>query len=353
MKDMVPESMLGDYFSRRSRYTQTLNIVLSLSLAMVLDYVKRHDPGQELNVYGWFFLAGGLAGLIGGYLLSRAPEPQAYLGDAHMLSLFKSPLKNLNFRKLLIFNSAWAFAVSIATPFFTVFMMKSLGLPLSYIIGLSIVSQLFSILTLRMWGIFSDRYSNKSIIAISAPIYILCIVAWCFAGIYSTLAANLMLLFIIHVFTGISTAGVNLALTNIGLKLASKTEAIVYLSVKNIVTALFSAAGPLAGGVMADYFAKRSLSVTAEWTSPALNKVVRLIELHEWNFLFLIGALLALLSLELLFQVKETGEVSKSVVRRIMRKSIKNNLKEYFIIGNIISLHEQIRAILKPKRTEP
>jgi MFS family permease len=229
-------------------------------------------------------------------------------------------------------------------------MMKTMGLPISYIIALGIVSQLFSILTLRMWGVFSDRYSNKSIISVSAPLYILCIVAWCFVGIYSHFLANMGLLVLIHIFTGISTAGINLALTNIGLKLASKKEAIVYLSVKNIVTAIFSSAGPLVGGFLADFFANRSLSVTVQWMSPSFNKVLRLVELHEWNFLFLIGASLALLSLELLIRVKETGEVSKNVVRRIMRTSIKSNLKEYFIIGNIISLHEQIWAILKPRR---
>ncbi len=29
-------------------------------------------------------------------------------------------------------------------------------------------------------GLFADRYSNKTIIAIGAPIYILCLIAWCF-----------------------------------------------------------------------------------------------------------------------------------------------------------------------------
>jgi MFS family permease len=350
MKDMVPENMLGEYFSRRSRYTQTLNIVLTLSLALLLDYMKSNYPGYELTTYALFFFIGGIVGIIGGYLLSRAPEPQSYLTNADIISLFKIPLKNLNFRRLLVFNSAWVFAINIATPFFTVFMMKTMGLPISYIIALGIVSQLFSILTLRMWGVFSDRYSNKSIISVSAPLYILCIVAWCFVGIYSHFLANMGLLVLIHIFTGISTAGINLALTNIGLKLASKKEAIVYLSVKNIVTAIFSSAGPLVGGFLADFFANRSLSVTVQWMSPSFNKVLRLVELHEWNFLFLIGASLALLSLELLIRVKETGEVSKNVVRRIMRTSIKSNLKEYFIIGNIISLHEQIWAILKPRR---
>jgi len=221
MKDMVPEKMLGSYFSRRSRYTQTLNVILSIALAILLDLIKNKYPEYELNTYAIFFIIAGIIGIIGGYILSKAPEPQSYLSNANIFSLFKLPLRDVNFRRLLIFNSMWVFALNIATPFFTVFMIKSMGLPLSYIIILGVITQLFSILTLRMWGVFSDRYSNKSIIALSAPIYILCIIAWCFVGIYSHQYANITLLVAIHIFSGISTAGINLSLTNIGLKLAN------------------------------------------------------------------------------------------------------------------------------------
>lgn len=350
MKDLVPENMLGEYFSRRSRYNQTLDVVFSIVLAILLDFIKSRYPQYELNVYSIFFIIAGVIGIIGGYVLSRAPEPQSYLSNANILSLFRQPLRNLNFRRLLAFNSAWIFALNIATPFFTVFMMKGMGLPISYIIVLSILSQLSSILTIRIWGTFADRYSNKSIIALSAPIYILCIIAWCFVGIYSRLYANLALLVVIHIFSGISTAGINLSLTNIGLKLAPKEDAIVYLSVKNIITAFFSSMGPLVGGVLADFFTNRSLLVTARWTSPHIDKTGRLLSLHEWNFLFLIGALLALMSLELLARIREVGEVEKDVVKRIMRTSIKSNLKEYFLIGNIITWHEQLWAIIRSKR---
>jgi len=349
MKDMVPEHMLGNYFSKRSRYNQTLNVILSVLLAILLDYVKQRYPNYELYTYATFFIVAGTIGILGGYILSRAPEPQSYLKNAPIFSLFKLPLQDMNFRRLLVFNSAWVFALNIATPFFTVFMIKSLGLPLSYIILLTIISQLFSIFTLRIWGIFSDRYSNKSIIALSAPIYIACIIAWCFVGIYSHLYANLALLVAIHIFTGISTAGINLSLTNIGLKLAPKGDAIVYLSVKNIVTSLFSSLGPLLGGVLADYFTHVQVLVTAQLNTPHLNKAFKLVSLHEWNFLFLIGAFLALLSLEFLGRIKEVGEVEKDVVKRIMRTSIKSNLREYFLIGNIITWHEQLIAILKRK----
>lgn len=350
MKDMIPEEVLGIYFSRRTRYTQSLNVVLSIALAFLLDYVRSRSPHNELAVYALFFIIAGVIGIAGGYLLSKAPEPRSQLSDASLLTLFRLPLRDPNFRRLLLFNSSWVFAINIAIPFFPVFMMKSLGLPIAYIIVLSVISQLFSILTLRIWGVFSDRYSNKSIIGLSAPIYIGCIIAWCFVGIFRQYYLNMGLLALIHIFSGIATAGINLSLTNIGLKLAPREDAIVYLSVKNIITAFFSSLAPLAGGLLADYFANRKLTVAMQWEGPGIHKAFKLVALHEWNFLFLIGALLALLSLKVLMRVHEVGEVHKDTVRRIMRSSVRKNLKEYFLIGDIISWHEQLVALFRFRR---
>lgn len=349
MKDLVPGNQLGTYFSRRSSYMQILNVVLSLCLAFVIDYVKDNYPFYELTTYSVMFIVAGVIGIIGAFVLSKVPEPQSWLARENIFQLFKRPLKDSNFRKLLLFNSAWVFALNIAIPFFTVYMLKHLGLSMTYVIGLTVVSQLCSIFTIRMWGRFSDRYSNKTILAIAAPVYILCIIAWCFVGIYSRFMVNLGLLVFIHIFTGIATAGINLSLTNIGLKLAPNEHAIVYLSTKNIITAVFSSVAPLIGGILADYFADRSLVINAEWAGPSVNKVLHLVSLHDMNFLFLIGAVLAFISLEFLIRVKEVGEVEKDVVVRIMRSSIKNNLKEYFLIGNLISWHDQIWGLFKKK----
>jgi len=349
IKDLVPEKSMGAYFSRRSSYTQALNVVLSLSVALLVDYIKRYYPQYELRTYATMFIAGGVIGITGGIILSMAPEPQSYLARENIFKLLKRPLQNRNFRNLLVFNSAWVFALNIATPFFTVFMMKSLGLSLSYIIGLSIVSQLCSIFTVRIWGLFADRYSNKTIIAISAPLYIGCFVAWCFVGIYSRLYANLVLLAIIHIVTGISTAGINLSLTNIGLKLAPRDDAVVYLSAKNIITSIFSSIAPLIGGILADFFTARHLTIDASWGGPRLQRTLHLVALHDWNFLFLIGAVLALIALDLLGWVRETGEVRKDVVVRVMRSTLKSSLKDAFLIGNLLSWHSQLRAIIKKK----
>src|SRR5690606_1183874 len=117
---------------------------------------KSHFPQYELVAYPVMFLGGGACGMIGVYMMYRTPEPQSYLQTGNILKMIRRPLRDLNFRKLLLFNSAWAFSLNLATPFFTVYMLKALGLSLSMVIVLSIVSQVSSILFLRIWGKYSD-----------------------------------------------------------------------------------------------------------------------------------------------------------------------------------------------------
>jgi len=347
MKDLVPEKILGAYFSRRSRLTQTLNVVMSLLVAITIDFVKRNYPAAELITYACMFITGGVIGLCSAYFLSRTPEPQSGLTNGNILRLFKKPLQDRNFRNLLVFNSAWVFAINLATPFFIVYMMKTIGLPLSYVIGLGILSQLSSIVSLKLWGGYADNYSNKTIIAIGAPLYVVCIVGWCFVGQSANFSANIILLSVINIITGFATAGINLALTNIGLKLAPKQDAIVYLSAKNIVTALFSSLAPLFGGWLADILARSQFNWTMKWGTTAGLKEFHLIALGQWNFLFLIGALLALISIKLLKRVQETGEVEKTFVVKVLRSDLRNSLKENFVVSYLINWPVTVSARIK------
>jgi MFS family permease len=356
MKEVVPENELGAYFARRTSYTQFLNIILGLAAAFLVDYTKNHRITAEINVYAGLFIGGGIAGILSALFLSVTPEPLGTVTTGNILTILQRPLRDHNFRRLLVFNSAWVFALNIATPFFVVFMMKRMGLSISYIIGLTIISQICSILTVRSWGRFADKYSNKTIIAICAPLYILCLIGWCYVGIYTREYLNLILLLVIHAGTGISNAGINLSLTNISLKLSPAEESVVYLSTKNIITAFFSFIAPLIGGYLADYFKTRSLSVDAEWKGPHWQKVIHLLDLHEWNFLYLIAAGLAFIAVELLLTVKETGEVEKDIVKRMIRSNIKSNLREYFVIGQLIDLHDAFRNLIRkrlPGRKQP
>ncbi|MFL5729430.1 MAG: MFS transporter, partial [Cytophagaceae bacterium] len=246
MKDLVPEDMLGTYFSNRSRLIQILSISLSLACAFTLDYIKSHYPSHEFHTYSIMFFIGGFCGLYGIYMLVKTPEPRIIPVKTKLLKLFKNPLKNFNFRNLLIFNAFWAFAVNLAAPFFSVYLLKMLHMKLSYVVGFSILSQITSILFIRVWGRYSDKYSNKSILRICAPIYLCCILAWTFTTMPKEHVFSIPLLILIYIFIGISTAGINLALSNIGMKLAPQEgDAIVYLTTKGMVNALFAGIAPI------------------------------------------------------------------------------------------------------------
>ena len=91
--------------------------------------MRRHAPQYELYVYASMIMTAGIAGLAAVILLARVPEPRSYLPNENILKMFVKPLRDKNFQRLLVFNSFWLFAVNIATPFFTVFMLKTLGLP--------------------------------------------------------------------------------------------------------------------------------------------------------------------------------------------------------------------------------
>ena len=327
MKDLVPEKMLGTYFSHRGRLLQSLNVVLSLLIALTLDYIKAHYPQQEVHAYAVMFIAGGLIGMIGAYMLSRAPEPKNQLTNENIFKLFTKPLKDKNFRGLLIFQSFWTFALNMATPFFSVYMMKTIGLPLSFIIGLGLVSQISSIFSIKMWGRYSDRFSNKTIISVCAPLYISCILAWTFTSLPDERWMAIAILVGIHILNGVSTSGINLAISNIGLKLAPKEEAIVYLSARSVTVALVSATAPMLGGLLADFFSTHQLIWNIEWRSATGVSQLPILHLQHWNFLFIIGAVLALLSLRLLKRVKEAGEVDRDVVVTVLRTHFRKNIK--------------------------
>src|SRR5687768_3014134 len=144
--------------------------------------------------------------------------------------------------------------------------------------------------------------------------------AFTFTAMPGTLTMQLALLAFINILSGASIAGINLAIDNFGLKLAPKEEAIVYISTRNIMVAFISALAPILGGLMADYFATHSIV----WRIAN----VEILHLHSWNFLFVIGGLLAILSLQLLKRVQEKGEVRKDVVVGEMRLAFKTKLKE-------------------------
>jgi len=329
MRDLIPENVMGSFFSKRMRISTGVGIALSILAAMYLDFWKKQYADQELAGYSILFLLGFAAGVLGLFFLAKTPELKMSPVQERpkMLKLLSQPFRDENFRKLIAFMCSWNFAVNLAGPFFMVYMLKRLGLSMSFIIGLSIVSQVMNFLFLKIWGKYTDRFSNKSVLAISGPLFICSILAWTFTTMPEKYFLTIPLLVVIHMVMGMSSAGVSLASGNISLKLAPKGQATAYLATNTIVNSIAAGIAPILGGKFADFFAGRELAWTLNYKSPTGEFVLPTLNLQQWDFFFALAFVIGLYALHRLAMVKEAGEVEEKIVAQELFTEVRTQVR--------------------------
>lgn len=341
MRDLIPQNILGSFFSKRMRIATGVGIALSIAAAVYLDYWKKFFVDYELQGYSILFFVGFGAGVLGLYFLARTPELRMAVAEEKpkILKLLAQPFKDENFRKLIAFLCSWNFAVNLAGPFFMVYMLKRLELSMSFIIGLSIVSQVMNFTFLKIWGKFTDRFSNKSVLAISGPLFILSILAWTFTTMPEKYVLTIPLLILIHIVMGLSSAGVSLASGNISLKLAPQGQATAYLATNTIVNSVAAGIAPVLGGKFADFFSGRELVWTLKYTSPTGAFSLPTLSLQQWDFFFAFAFIIGLYSLHRLAMVKEIGEVEEKIVVNELVTEVRGQVR---ILSSVEGLRQMV-----------
>jgi MFS family permease len=337
MRDLVPQEKLGTFFSRRMKLAAGIGLTLSLAGGFYLDYWSELLPKYQVYSYSVLFSFGFFAGMVGLYFLRAIPEPRMQSNSEGMnfSHIISKPFSDINFRRLFIFLGSWNFAVNLAAPFFLVYMLKWLQLKMSLVIGLTVLSQLMNISFYQIWGKLSDRFSNKSVLLLCGPLFMLCILGWTFTTMPEKYVLTIPLLIILHIFMGISIAGVTLAAGNIALRVAPKDQGTAYLAGINIINSLAAGSAPILGGAFADFFAKRELSLDLTWISPDTNVTVPALNLRYWDFFFFFAFLIGLYSIHRLALVREFGKVEDKIKVNTLLSEVKNGIKTHSTIGGL------------------
>jgi MFS family permease len=260
-------------------------------------------------------------------LMQPVPEPKPSL-----TSTLAAPFRDRNYRKLLRFLFLWGLAINLATPFFAVYMLERLGLPLSAVIGFSILSQAFNIAFLRVWGRLIDQFGSKAVLSLCVSLYLLVILGWAFTAMPDRYFLTIPLLVMLHVLAGIAAAGVTLSIGTIGLKLAPSGQATAYLAGAGLAINLGAGLGPLLGGLFADHF--RHLDLDA-------------LHLTGFDFLFGTAFILGLVILPLLGGVREEGEASREVVLEALRAPIRQLSRPLSTVAGLSFLSQFPYAYLR------
>jgi MFS family permease len=316
IRDFVPEKILGRFFSKRLAIATAIGAVVSILAGYGVDLYKNHYS-SEIGAYSILFLLGAGAGLIGVSFLSRIPEPRmARPSHYQPLSVLANPFRDKNFRQLLIFLGTWNFAINLAAPFFVVYMLKRLHLNMGSILILSVLSQFMNVLSLRLWGLLADRFSHKSVLIATSPLFILSIILWPFTTMPESYIMTIPILIVIHILAGISLAGITLCTGTIALKAAPRGDATAYLATNSLISGLTATIAPIIAGFLADWFSTRELSINLRWSSTAevLHQFeVPALNLRGLDFLFIISVIAGLYALHRLIAIREEGEVKEKI----------------------------------------
>jgi len=335
MHELVPHDQLGSFFGRRFSLATTAGVIMSLAAGVFIDRIAPALFGTEVMGYSIVFMASFLFGMLGVYFVGRIPEPRFVPTDESIVEEIRKPFRDKNFSNLVIFLMGWNVAMYLSTPFFSVYMLKRLDMDLTWVIGLIAMGRVVNIVFLRIWGSFSDRISHKSVLAVSAPLALICIFGWTFTTLPDKHFLTFPLLVTLHLFMGIAMAGITLATGNIGLKLAPRGQGISYLASINVVNAMAAGFAPIIAGGLVDFFVERQLSWTIQYAGPSGKTAIDLINFQQWDFLFFLSFVVGLYAIHRLSMVVEAGEVEERVVVSELVAAFGRELREFSTVGTI------------------
>ncbi|MHA1603362.1 MAG: MFS transporter, partial [Candidatus Freyarchaeota archaeon] len=333
MRDLIPMESRGVFYAKRFKLSYLPSSILGVLGGILLDNFSGGSL-DTLKSYSVIFASAVGLGLVSLFFIKNIPEPEMERHSS--LGLLKMPFKDKNFRKLIASLGFWSFATSLATPFFTVYMLSVLELNILYVMLFTITTRLSSIYFMGLFGKLTDRYGNKPILSVSAAVFVVSMFSWTFTTLPEKHTLSAPLLFTLGVLLGLSNAGTELTTLNIAAKLSYPKPAAPYLSVLAVVTSIASGVASALGGLFADVFVQKEWSLSLELSEFGVPYKVPLVSLEGLDFQFVMSAIVGMVTLVALGHVREDGEASTSIVAHEFVGLVKKDARKITVIGGCI-----------------
>lgn len=302
MSFIVPGDIRGRYFGLRNAILGAANITFTLIAGRFLDWFRQQQPnGSQLHAFELLFAFALGCGLLSVRILARQPEPpSAPQPEVDFRAIYRMPLQQKHFRRLLRFAALWSFAVNMAAPFFIVYMLKVLELSYTIIALLTVTAAAADLLGMWIWGQISDRIGNRPVVLLAALMVTFLPMLWLFTS--KNASYLLVLLPLLQLSAGFFWAAYNLCSVNLVLGMASKTSNSAFFAYWAAVNGVAAGVGAISGGILAKHLHHLALSFSY---SPAM----------EFKAIFLLSGLLRLVSLFMLRRVQEPQRAAVDNIR--------------------------------------
>lgn len=172
---IIPEDIRARFIGRQTIANLLAGIVASYAAGW---YIDLFDDANKFTGFFTIFLLATLIGM-GGFLnLSRVPFHQQETDN--QTSNLLLPFRNARFRNLLIFFWVWNFAWSIGSPFYSVFMLKTLQISYTNVAILTSLFMASMVIGSKLLSGLIDRYGSKAMLQILTIPSVLTPIFWAF-----------------------------------------------------------------------------------------------------------------------------------------------------------------------------
>ncbi len=176
MSDYIPVQSRGRYFGWRSKIMGIIT-VLSGFLAGVILHITRDNQFLGFSIIFGLALVSRLLSL---YFLTKMYEPTFKVKEEAYFSFidFIARFRESNFVKVTLFVASFSFSMSLASPFFSVFMLRDLKF--SYLTYMVIVTTatIANILFIDRWGREADRVGNIKVLRATSVVAVILPSLW-------------------------------------------------------------------------------------------------------------------------------------------------------------------------------
>lgn len=308
MSDVVPPSIRGAFFGKRNMVCAAAGMVAVLAGGYFLNRWELMHGKEDPFGYLLLFAIGLLCGLVSSFFLYRIRDPKPNAiddGTTFSLKRFGDPLRDPNFRSLVIYVGLFMFVTQMAGPFYAVYMIETLSIDFSTITWFITFATLASLFMLRIWGPIADEFGNKPILIVAGFAHALIPLSWVVAqggGYFWPLT-------VAHVLSGAFYAAILLAHLNVLIKLSPEKGRSIYIAVFNGMIGLSVALAPIVGGWFLNWTDGLSIAV-GPWL------------INNLHALFLLSGLLQIGVLMLLFSIHEQGAAPSRAVLLQLRNDL-------------------------------
>lgn len=252
--EIVPRSVWGKYFGKRTAYNNIVNIMIFFVSAFILDSLKKINIKTGYLV---ITLICFVSGVITTFLFKRHPDVRFEFGyERSLKDEILKPFRDENFRSFILFFAQWNFAVGLSAPFMAFHMLKNLNVSFSTIAIFNMLTMTLNIFLSQWWGKLIDKFGAKNVLMFNASNIAYIPVLWLLAT-----PDFLLPLYLDAIMVGIAWSGFNLAAFNIPLSKAPKESRSTYVAMLSISSGFGYLFASMFAGYIATLFKDFSIEV--------------------------------------------------------------------------------------------